>query len=198
MTSPTSERLSPADEPLLPRIAAGDRLAVNACIRRYGPLVWSMARRFSATTTDAEDAVQEIFMDLWASAARFDANRGPERVFVTLLARRRLIDRRRSSHRHESRVVPLDDVPEAESSPGTHAERDAEIELARSVLAQLPAVQQRVITLALAHGYSHAEVAERTGLPLGTVKTLVRRGILKVRAMLLPAAPAAAVSEERP
>lgn len=197
MTSPASDRLSPACEPLLPRIASGDRLAVNACIQRYGPLVWSMARRFSATSTDAEDAVQEIFIDLWASAARFDASRGPERVFVTLLARRRLIDRRRSSYRYESRVVSLDDVPEADSPPGAHAERDAEIELARSVLSQLPAVQQRVITLALAHGYSHAEVAERTGLPLGTVKTLVRRGILKARAMLIPAAPAAAVAEER-
>ena len=75
-------------------------------------------------------------------------------------------------------------MPEAVAQSGTHAERDADIDLARHVLSQLPQAQQRVITLSLAHGYSHAEVARHTGLPLGTVKTHVRRGILRVRALL--------------
>jgi RNA polymerase sigma-70 factor, ECF subfamily len=174
-----------ADEDLLPRIAAGDRHAVAGCIRRYGPLVWTMARRFSVTVSDAEDAVQEIFTDLWTHAGRYDARRGKERVYVTILARRRLIDRRRSSRRRYEEEVPLDEVPESAAPAGSHAERDADIELARHVLAQLPTVQQRAIMLSLAHGYSHAEVARHTGLPLGTVKTQVRRGILRVRALLL-------------
>ena len=182
--SVNTQRPRTTDEDLLPRIAAGDRLAVAGCIRRYGPLVWTMARRFSVTTSDAEDAVQEIFTDLWANAGRFDAARGSERVYVTILARRRLIDRRRSSRRHYEKEIPLDEVPEAVAHSGTHAERDADIELARHVLSQLPQAQQRVITLSLAHGYSHAEVARHTGLPLGTVKTHVRRGILRVRALL--------------
>ncbi len=184
MTMTNTPRPGSSDEDLLPRIAAGDRQAVGGCIRRYGPLVWTMARRFSLTVSDAEDAVQEIFTDLWANAGRFDATRGTERVYVTILARRRLIDRRRSSRRRYAQEVPLDDVPESAAPAGSHAERDADIDLARHVLSQLPQAQQRVITLSLAHGYSHAEVARHTGLPLGTVKTQVRRGILRVRALM--------------
>ena len=88
-----NHRLSDADEPLLPLVAGGDREAATRCIRRYGPLVWSIALRLSPTLQDAEDAVQEIFLDIWRHAARFDATRGSEKVFVTILARRKLIDR---------------------------------------------------------------------------------------------------------
>ena len=198
MTLEKKPLLTDHDEPLLPLIAAGDRHAVNRCIRRYGPLVWSMARRFSATSSDAEDAVQEVFMDLWSNASRFDRSRGSERVFVTILARRRLIDRIRASRRRHTKEIPLEDLPEVEAPAGTHAERDADIDMARQVLSQLPTAQQRVITLSLAHGFSHSEVAHQTGLPVGTVKTMVRRGILRVRSLLQGAASSATAGEELP
>src|SRR5450755_3811278 len=82
---------------MLQRIASGDSAAVRECIDQYGGLVWSIARRLSRTPSDAEDATQEIFLDIWRSAARFDATQGSDKVFITTIARRRLIDRLRKT-----------------------------------------------------------------------------------------------------
>jgi RNA polymerase sigma-70 factor (ECF subfamily) len=185
-------------EPLLPLVAAGDRLAVSRCIRRYGPLVWSIARRLSPTSEDAEDAVQEIFLDVWRYAGRFDAARGSEKVFVTLLARRTLIDRLRGFKPRLRAEIPLDDEWEREGPATGRAERDAEVEEARAALGHLPAPQQRVIALSLVHGMSHAEISNHVGMPLGTVKTLLRRGIVRVRALLSPELPCAVAEEDLP
>jgi RNA polymerase sigma-70 factor (ECF subfamily) len=179
-----NHRLSAADEPLLPLVAGGDREAATRCIRRYGPLVWSIALRLSPTTEDAEDAVQEIFLDMWRHAARFDPARGSEKVFVTMVARRKLVDRMRRRRRRLSNEQPLENVDDAAGPPATRAERDVEIDEAREVFAQLPVPQQRVMALSLVHGMSHAEIVSHTGLPLGTVKTLLRRGLLRVQALL--------------
>src|SRR4051794_24108813 len=84
---------------LLSRVASGDRAAIRETIQQYGGLVWSLARRGSVSQEDAEDAVQEIFTDVWRSAARFDVRSGTEATFIATIARRRLIDRRRSRHR---------------------------------------------------------------------------------------------------
>src|SRR5678816_3425476 len=92
---------------LLGRVAAGVPGAVDECIARYGGLVWTLARRFSSNSADAEDATQEIFLDLWRSAARFDPIAASETTFVALIARRRLIDRRRRRQRRGD-TEPLD------------------------------------------------------------------------------------------
>lgn len=172
------------DGPLLPIVASGDRNAVNRCIRRYGPLVWSIARRLSPTPEDAEDAVQEIFLDVWRHASRFDASLGSEKVFITVLARRRLIDRMRAQRSRLAAETPLDEELEIEAAASSRAERDTEVEEARNVLLALPAPQQQVIALSLVHGLSHGEIATRVGLPLGTIKTMIRRGVLRVRSLL--------------
>lgn len=171
-------------ESLLPLVAGGDRLAVNRCIRRYGSLIWAIARRLSANSSDAEDAVQEIFLDIWRHAGRFDAARGSEKVFITVLARRRLIDRLRAGRARLAAEIPLDHDMDFESAAGSHAEREVEVEQANNVLRALPVEQRRVITLSLVHGLSHGEIAGQVGLPLGTVKTMIRRGILRVRSLL--------------
>jgi RNA polymerase sigma-70 factor, ECF subfamily len=174
-----------APDPLLPSIAAGDASAIGECIRRYGGLVWTIARRFSATSTDAEDAVQEIFLDLWRSARQFDPNRGSERLFVTMRARRWLIDRLRSLRRQRSAEVrELDDMSQEEAPQVNRAERDVEVEEARKLLEGLPVLQQRIIAMSLVLGFSQSEIAEREGLPLGTVKSIFRRAILQLRADL--------------
>jgi RNA polymerase sigma-70 factor (ECF subfamily) len=188
----------PSDEPLLPLVASGDRMAVSRCIRRYGPLVWSIARRLSPTSEDAEDAVQEIFVDIWRHARRFDGTRGSEKVFVTMLARRTLIDRLRSLRPRLRAEMPIEDVLEQEGPATSRAERDAELEEARELLRRLPPAQQRVIALSLAHGMSHAEISNSTGLPLGTVKTMLRRGVMRVRALLAPDAACPVVDEHLP
>ena len=90
-----SEQTPTVSPPILPRVAAGEPTALAECMERYGGLVWSIALRLTGSRADAEDAIQEIFIDLWKSAARFDGAVASEKAFVAMIARRRLIDRRR-------------------------------------------------------------------------------------------------------
>jgi RNA polymerase sigma-70 factor (ECF subfamily) len=167
--------------PLLARVAAGDPAAVRECLAQYGGLVWSIARRFEPA--DAEDAVQEIFLDLWKSAARYDAQIASETAFVAMIARRRLIDRRRTRGRRPNRD-PAGELPvvrDEASQPDTCAEAQQ----AARALEQLRPEQRQVLVLSTCHGLSHGEIAEQTGMPLGTVKAHARRGLLSIRAALL-------------
>jgi len=93
---------------VLRRIAGGLSAAVRECIDRYGALIWSLARRLSRSSPDAEDATQEIFLDLWRNAGRFDESKGSEKLFIAMLARRRLIDRLRKTRIE----VPTESSPE--------------------------------------------------------------------------------------
>src|SRR5271154_5383445 len=121
---------------VLQRIAGGDAAAVSECMQTYGALVWSLARRLSRTNSDAEDATQEIFLDIWRSAGRFDATQGSDKVFIAMIARRRLIDRLRK----KSAEPPMDPVEVLESvawsDPGTLAETSVEAEQAARALAE--------------------------------------------------------------
>jgi RNA polymerase sigma-70 factor (ECF subfamily) len=172
---------SPLLPTLLGRVAAGDRVAMRECLAQYGNLVWSIARRFEQS--DAEDAVQEIFLDLWRSAGRYDPALGTEAIFIAMIARRRLIDRRRTRGRRPATEQIMDEpqVPSEAVRPDTCAEASQ----AARALAQLRPEQQRVVVLATCHGLSHGEIAAQTGMPLGTVKAHVRRGLQAIRAALL-------------
>jgi RNA polymerase sigma-70 factor (ECF subfamily) len=166
---------------VLQRIASGDQSAVRACIDEYGALVWSIARRLSRTTVDAEDAVQEIFLDLWKSAARFDTSQGTEKMFIAMIARRRLIDRLRKT----SAEPPMEPVEALEtiawSDPGTSSETASEAEQAAKALMELKPEQRQVLELGLLEGLSQSEIAARLSMPLGSVKSLMRRGLIKMR-----------------
>lgn len=169
---------------LLQRIARGERDAVEACLDRYGPLVWSLARRFFRDRAEAEDAVQDVFIDLWSKAARYDPSVAEEAVFVAMIARRRLIDRLRRRRREpvaeslEAAGSVADAQPSAES--GGDAARAAKL------LETLRPEQREVLELSIYQGLSHSEVAGRLGMPLGTVKTHVRRGLMALRERLVP------------
>jgi RNA polymerase sigma-70 factor (ECF subfamily) len=169
---------------ILQRIARSDAAAVEACVDRYGGLVWSLARRLCPRGEDPEDAVQEVFLALWKGAAQFDPEKGDESTFVAVVARRRLIDMRRRLARH----AEPGELPESVEAPGeSHVER-AEVvddaDRARRALAELRPEQQRVLSLSVYDGLSHQEISERTGLPLGTVKTHARRGLIRLRELL--------------
>jgi RNA polymerase sigma-70 factor, ECF subfamily len=168
-------------EPVLLAVARGDRESVSRCIEQYSPLIWTMARGMSMSAADAEDAVQEIFLDLWRYAKRFDPALGSEKVFVSVLARRRLIDRARHMQRRLSVERPLEAGHFSALASSSSAERDVEIAEARRILAQLPTPHQEAISLSLLEGLSHGEIATHLGWPLGTVKTVIRRGILRLK-----------------
>src|SRR5690606_24550621 len=95
----TRRLLSNSDDSVMPRVAAGDPAAMEDCLTRYGGLVWSLARRFSPTNADAEDAVQEVFIEVWRHADRYDESIASEPTFIAMIARRRLIDRQRRRDR---------------------------------------------------------------------------------------------------
>jgi RNA polymerase sigma factor (sigma-70 family) len=184
----------PADS-LLRRVAAGDDAAMEACLDRYGGLVWSLARRFAPTRADAEDAVQEIFIELWRVADRYDPAIASEPTFIATIARRRLIDRRRRDDRRPT-TSPWDDdaAPQAVQSAPDWVQLCEEADLARRSMRELSADQQRVLTLAIDGNCSQSEIAERLGLPLGTVKTHARRGLVRLRELLGAGSAGAAAS----
>lgn len=171
---------------ILQRIASGDSDAVQQCIDTYGGLVASLVRRAGVGVGETEDAVQDIFVSLWRSAQRFDPQVAAERTFVGMIARRRLIDlRRRLGRRPEVAAAEADEALPSE-------ERGADEELAvrdeglraRAALAELRPEQRRVIELSVVEGLSHQQIADSTGMPLGTVKTHARRGLQRVRDLL--------------
>ena len=170
-------------EPLLPRIAAGDERAVSECVARYGSLVWSLARRWSVDSGDAEDAAQEIFIDLWRTASRYDVSRISEAGWIAMIARRRLIDRTRKRERLPALEAMPDDLDVA-SETERDLDREWRADQARAVLRELPPAQRRMLELSLLHGRTHDEIAKETDTPLGTVKSHIRRGLQRARDLL--------------
>ena len=174
---------------LLTRIAAGDQSAVPECLSRYGSLVWTLARRRLGNGADAEDAVQEVFIDLWRFADRFDPAIAEEITFVAMIARRRLVDRLRSRGRQPA-TEPLDAALRegAAVAGGDDVGRGLEIgeeaRIAGEQLRGLKPEEQTVLRLSIYDSLSHAAIADRTGLPLGTVKSHIRRGLDSLRRTL--------------
>lgn len=163
--------------PLLPRVARGEADAVEACIARYSPLVWTLARRLSRDMSSIEDLVQEIFIDIWKSAGRFDPGQASEATFIAVIARRRVIDRQRQIARtavHES----VDETSVSQHEAGySEVDLGDEARRAQEVLAKLKPEQRRVILMSVVDGLTHQEISSRTNIPLGTVKSHIRRGI---------------------
>ena len=171
-------------EAILNRIADGDQDAVQDCLKAYGGLVWSLARRMLRNSEEAEDAVQEIFVDIWKNAARFDASQASETTFVAMIARRRLIDKIRFTRRRISPDSLEDILAEPAGSSGKEMQTLVEGREAMKALDELRPEQRQVLQLSIIHGLSHQEIADTIGLPLGTVKTHARRGLLQVREIL--------------
>jgi RNA polymerase sigma-70 factor, ECF subfamily len=172
---------------LLQRASRGDAAAVKECVSRFGPLVWGLARRMSPTRADAEDAVQDVYLDLWAHGDRYDPARASPELFVAVIARRRLIDRRRKAQRRPA-TEPIDVAEAAVVALTSHdggIENAAEASMAARAMDELRPEQREVLRLSLAEGLTHEEIAGHTGMPLGTVKAHARRGLIRIRKRLL-------------
>lgn len=165
---------------LMSRIAAGDDEALRICIRDNQRLVRSLARRMTKSA-DVDDAVQDVFVDVWRSAARYDG-RVSERSFVAMIARRRLVDRLRRSSRRPATEALTAPAP-CENAP-QRMEARSEIAMADKRLRELRPVQRDVLLLSAMGGMSHSEISVQLKMPLGTVKAHARRGMAELRRSL--------------
>ncbi len=133
---------------------------------------------------EAEDAVQEIFIELWKSADRYNPELAAESTFVAMVARRRLIDQRRRVERRvaQAPTTPVEDIDLPADVPQNDPLVVAdEVSRATEAIRTLPPDQQRVLRLAVCDGWPHQQIADYLKIPLGTVKTHVRRGLIRVR-----------------
>jgi RNA polymerase sigma-70 factor (ECF subfamily) len=158
--------------------ARGD-VDLRAVYDVHSPLVYSLCRRALGSEA-AKDATQEVFVSAWRKREQFDPTKGALGAWLVGITRRRIIDQLRSEGRHADRradEVADDRSPTSDAGP----ERTIDRMFAGQLLANLPSRTRQVIELVYVHDLTHQEVAERTGLPIGTVKSDVRRGIMKIR-----------------
>ena len=198
-TPPRVSADRPPNPPLLRKVAEGDQQAVRELTRRYGGLVYALARRMCYSQGEIEDAVQEVFIAIWKSAGRFDANIAAEETFIGMVARRRLIDRRRRSIRRsvEQATEDFSYVPSArDAGPEQTPDLTEEAALAQRLLNDLRPEQQKVLRLSVGQGLSHEQIAELLDMPLGTVKTHVRRGLISLREAMQKSNPEADLGED--
>jgi RNA polymerase sigma-70 factor (ECF subfamily) len=181
--------LSEADRALIARIKGRDADALAELYDRYSSRLMGLAKRIVGDTGEAEEVLQELFLWVWRSAASFDASRGSVVAWLLVATRSRAIDRvraRRPAVRAGLRSV--DAVPDAAGPQDVEADSaDRQWErLCRSAISELPEDQRRTLELAYFEGLTHQEIAEQTGTPLGTVKTRVRLGLMKLRDRVRP------------
>lgn len=157
---------------------------MGECMERYAALVWSVARRIAVDRADAEDAVQEIFISLWKTAHRFDPAVASEATFITMIARRRMIDQNRRRGRRKDRALLGDVPPDLGPVERDPAELVDDPGRAMQALQQLRVEQRQVLELGIFQGNSHSEISAQTGMPLGTVKSHARRGLIALRKIL--------------
>jgi RNA polymerase sigma-70 factor (ECF subfamily) len=178
----TLPETDPLTDSVLNRIAAGEKSAVDECLAKYGGLVWSLARRWFKNSADAEDLTQEIFVDVWQSAKRFDPGVASEVIFITMIARRRMIDRLRRSNAQldavsvESAAIEVVEVPSQD-----RVELAEEAAKASRCLERLSKEQQKILKMSVHQGASHSHISQALGMPLGTVKSFARRGLIQLR-----------------
>jgi RNA polymerase sigma-70 factor (ECF subfamily) len=170
----------PASAELVARMASGERAAVEQLYDRYAALVYTLARRILGRPADAEEVTQEVFLQAWRDAGRFDSARGTPRTWLVTLARARAIDALRAANRgvRRAEVALAWDAPDPQPN-GAEGIGDRQIVI--GAISRLSAQQREVLELAYYQGMTQTEIAARTGLPLGTVKTRVRSALERLR-----------------
>ena len=169
------------DSTILKRIAANDKIAAQELVELYGNFVYSLAKKFTYTHEDAEDAVQEIFLEIWKHAGRFDPHKSSEIGFVALIAKRKLIDgyrKLKTRPKFENAEVVLDNLTD-ESENRLYLRMD--LKRAIKTMNKLQPEQKDFILLSFLEGFSHTDIADAVGKPLGTVKSSIRRGLQIMR-----------------
>ncbi len=178
-----------ADRALVARAEKRDADALALLYDRHAGRLMGLAHRILGDTGEAEEILQEVFLHVWKAASTFDPSRGPVLAWLLVATRSRSIDRLRSRRTgRNAGARSLDEAPEAASREDVEADaasREWESQC-RAVIAELPEDQRHALELAYFEGLTHQEIAARTATPLGTVKTRVRLGLMKLRERLLP------------
>ena len=178
----------PSNSPtyLIRLVANQDREAFNRLYDHCSSLVFTLAMRMLRVQSDAEDVLQEVFVQVWRQAANYNQERGTPEAWIVNIARSRAIDKLRAIRRRERSFVLTEDPARAESAENVEnsaAESEAKLTM-NSALANLPEAQRRVLELAYFDGLSQSEIADRLKEPLGTVKTRMRSGLQRLRDLL--------------
>ena len=171
---------------LIRQVANQDRDAFSQLYDRFSTLVFTLAMRMLKARSDAEDLLQEVFVQVWRQAQSYSAERGSPEAWIVNIARSRAIDKIRSIRIMEKSFVLTEDPARAESTDNVESSAaESEVRMAiNSALANLPEAQRKVLELAYFAGLTQTEIATRLAEPLGTVKTRMRSGIQRLREML--------------
>ena len=166
---------------ILARIAAGENGSFELLIEKYGNLVWSIGKKFLYRQSDLEDAVQEVFIAIWKSADKYDANKAKEITFVSMIARRRFIDHLRKISKHKNLESIDDDNSGHQLYKESILNESTDLQLVKNAIQSLDIDDQELLNLSVYQGYSHSEISKLLNIPLGTVKTRIRRNLIKLK-----------------
>ncbi|MEA9985804.1 MULTISPECIES: sigma-70 family RNA polymerase sigma factor [Subtercola] len=182
-----SERDDPLQESsldsLLQRIATSDQRAFSELYDRVAPRVLGLIKRLLVDHAQSEEVAQEVFLEIWKTAAKFDTNKGAAMSWILTMSHRRAVDRVRASQSGHDRDIKIGirDLPQEYDHVAESVEIRIEHERVKKAMGQLTELQRQAVSLAYYGGYSHSEVAEMLHVPIGTVKTRLRDGMIRLR-----------------
>jgi len=170
-------------EDLLQRVATGDREAFAQLYDRTAPRVFGLVKRLLRDHSQSEEVTQEVFLEIWQTATRYDTSKGGAIAWMLTMTHRRAVDRVRASQasRNRDTRIGIRDFPTDFDSVAESVEVRIESERVKEAMMRLTELQRQAVQLAYFGGYSHSEVAAMLSVPIGTVKTRLRDGMIRLR-----------------